>query len=455
MKRLLALMLTLMVLVLPAAGLAVTPDEFMNAHGGETRITEVTFDAANSPLFADNRSLATLLNGLSLSGVVSGSTMVGAASFQGSMIGTLGLTVQDGSSYLFSNLTDGRPISLAKADLERLLTYIGKLTGADFSQFTGMLNGGMPDIGSAAAAIDPAAFAGILQAVQQSATVESVNEGGDLHDLATQKLTLTVTSAQIADIIAEFLKALQSQPAFAASMQQNGTSLDSAIASVQQNLPQAYNDAVFVIYLDDAQAPVYITMTMPAKDKTAPDISAVYFRKTENGNPTYGAQLRAHNDTGDLKVSVAVPSITAELKNVEIRAHAESNGKTVLDATASYSAVVTETADSYTGETLLDINYVQENQKLSGQLTVTRKLDSTAAAPLTTDIGLKISGVDVLGIHATTAFSSQPVSVDVSNAVHAASMTDDELQSWLVTLITTVQTKLTENTGTLPAGLFK
>lgn len=486
MKKWIAMLLSVVLLVLPFAGLADSPAELMDKAitDGLTLETLVTLEAGSLPLDESvAKPVADLVNALSLRLVkAAAGHQVFALQLDGQDALRVDTERADGVDYVASNWLGDKTLAFAEGDTEKISVRLAQL----FSSVTDMNEEALQGILSGEATndldlsdMDVTPLTDYFTAMMNRVEIKDVTEQPSDCDPAAKVVTLTLTVDDIADFYEALFKTLRSSEkmmdllnTYAQQASVNGESMtveeafDKFPAEIRA-LKSQFEDIPVAIYVDKADEVVKVVTSMNIQPEDGDAVKADFvLNRVSSGDigKTYDATLTM-DDTALLKITVA------------------SN----LDGTSTATLVDGFALDLYDGaeasedKLLLELAYAVEKdyrEETSGK-TVNAALyfrPDTTSDPLKltlkgTDSASYLEGAATrseeyklyLGdeTDALLTFRKSTNTVDAletladSDAVRPGDMDDTAFQTWLNGLLTSVQSGAIKALQLLPASVLQ
>ena len=489
MKKWIAMLLAVMMLVLPLAGLAEAPEELMDKalDDGLTLETAVSFSAGNLP-FGDeiNAPVADLLNALSfyhLENENDQSVFAVRLSGEDALRVETQMDVDDRDYFKFNWLGDS-VLSFNESELETTMKRIAEVFAAAMgmdkeslqSVLSGAVNADM-DVDDALDLddMDAQPLMDFIASLSERAETADVTEQPADCDPAVKAITITITAedlAQFYEILFTMVRSneeLMSVLSTYGSATLNGESMtveemmDRFPAQIREHKDQI-PDIPLAIYLDADNGLVKMTesMTMAVDDSEPVTAEFVVNRNTAEIGVTYDATLTAVQGTDSnvmVKVSVLTDSKTTDDVSMAVYALGSEQADTEMFR-LSYAAQKNYAADKAERHSTVTLRFRPEVDAEALELTL--KNDTTAAydgkafsKSAEHKLYLSDESDPLVTMTRTTATVDAPASLANGEAVTPGTMDDADFQTWLNGALTNLTSGATKALRLLPASVLQ
>lgn len=505
MKKILSLLLALMMLALPAMGLA--DDDFVSEALEDGRAVnavltfragDITGDATMDGLVQD--VLKALKMSVSFQG---GENPQGGlvVSLSDKDIITLSAAQAQDALYLLCNLLGEKAVMATAEDAEPLIKrfidtfeQLGAISSYEASELKAQLTEafaqGMSAGASAAVKMDEIPdpdMTALIAFMKGKAKEEAVTMQPRNSDPAAKKVVVTLTGEDLVQIMKLTLDSVRSNAQLMEMLNANvsveeGMTIEELFAQAESEmavLPELIKEPVVLeLYLDDEDEPVYATVTIVASEGGSSASSGAV------STGKIGASGSSQNDGGNAaEAAVTVDMNYARLTMNDVENHAanmivKADGETVTmslnviddedeaeirldmgDGVTQIGVYVThaenEEGDTETAAT--DVNFVLSDPDMSMNLTVkvnekVQEIGKDANAHY--DIALLLDQTELFGLTVDAATADPEASIATENALRLAQISDADFQSWLMDVANGLQPWLITVVQALPASVL-
>ena len=496
MKKLTALILALVMLALPALGLAASPVELLSdaVEAGRPLSGKVYFEGGEMPLDANTAAIVNdVLNALSFrfdeqEGDAPQSDF--ALVLSGKDVLTFALAEKAEEYYLKSNLLGEDTVAFTAEEgvtiLERFMQVLvdsGAMTQSDADELKQQLNAMMSGSAASMEEFDPAnldasELVAYITKIAERAKTEEVTAQPKNCDQAKTKITFSLTGEEIAKVYELVFQMLQKNDAFMAQLDQMLKSanskpatgkelMDEAIVKMNEAFTGIVGDVPFAFYENEAGELVYATMDMAMReDKDDDDVITVaveYARLTVNEGVTHNVNLIAKED-GDAAdgASITVSVLAGEKRTTVDFAAAEiDDGVTQKPVMSVAFALDMDHAETTAKDQMVvDMVVVDDNSKEEMGFTIKADLNGAKDgedATLQADVKFFLMGAEkelfTVKVEAATGTAAPSIVSDA--AVRPAPMEDAEFNAFVGQALQSMQVVLATALQSLPTSVLQ
>ncbi len=489
MKKWIAMLLAVMMLVLPLAGLAEAPEELMDKalDDGLTLETTVSFSAGNLPFGEEiNTPVADLLNALSfyhLENENDQSVFAVRLSGEDALRVETQMDVDDRDYFKFNWLGDS-VLSFNESELEttmkRIVEVFAAAMGMDKENLQSVLSGAVNtdmDVDDALDLddMDAQPLMDFIASLSERAETADVTEQPADCDPAVKAITITITAedlAQFYEILFTMVRSneeLMSVLSTYGNATLNGESMtveemmDQLPAQIRERKDQI-PDIPLVLYLDADNGLVKMTesMTMAVDDSEPVTAEFIVNRNTAEIGVTYDATLTAVQGT-DNNVMVKVSVLTDSKTTDDVSMAVYALGSEQEDAEMfrlSYAAQKNYAADKAERHSTVTLRFRPEVNAEALELTLQN--DTTAAydgkafsKSAEHKLYLSNESDPLVTMTRTTATVDAPASLANGEVVTPGTMDDADFQTWLNGALTNLTSGATKALRLLPASVLQ
>ena len=492
MKKLTAILLALLLLAMPFAGLAeesaddlfaflASEEEttnYMDAalEAGRRINTNVTFGNLPAAFSGDptmDQVITDVLNALSFSGYAQGDEgyfAIGMKQPGGTVaeILTMGVATADSNAYIASNLLGGT-IVIGADEVETLINRLldvfvksGLMEETDAQEIKTML----PEMVNMVKAeletamnqaqldVTKLKFDALINAVMpllgKIETAEVTMQPKNC-DPAASVVTVEITPDEAKSIVAALFKFIQDNPelaeivekemdfgAFAAQNGFDGT-FDDFLTTIQGDLEKETlleSNIVAKLWLDEAGMPV-------AAECTVEEAVINYTRLTMNQGPAHSVVLKAGN--ADITVNVLVGE-----KSCNVTLAMAEDGVTFMDMALTYADLSTDAAQ------IADVDFTMMVEDITVRVAydsnlVMNGVDFTSKETVT----IGVNEVDYVTVFVDCETTDAGASIMTGDVVRPAEMSDADFANWFAALVNNLQTWLFNALFAMPASVLE
>lgn len=472
MKKLTALILALVMLALPAMGLAASPVELLSAavEAGRPLSGKVSFVGGEMPLDANTAAIVNdVLNALSFrfdeqEGDAPQSDF--ALVLSGKDVLTFALAEKGEDYYLKSNLLGEDTVAFTADEgvtiLERFMQVLvdaGTMTQSDADELKQQLDAMMSGSATSVEEFDPASLdtselVAYITKIAERAKTEEVTAQPKNCDQAKTVITFSLTGEEVAKVYEITFKMLQKNDAFMAQLDQMLQSanskpatgkelMDEAIAKMNEAFTGIVGDVPFAFYENEAGELVYATMDMAMREDMDDDdiitMAVEYARLTVNEGVTHNVNVIAKEDGKDADgVSMTVNVLAGEKRTFVDFAMAEIDDgvtqKPIISVAFNLDKDRTETTAK--DQMVWDMVIVDDDTK--EEMGITIKADLNGAkngedATLQADVKFFLKGAqkELFTVKVDAATGTAAPSIVTDAAVRPAPMDDAEFNAFV------------------------
>ena len=516
MKKILAMLMALMLLVLPFGGMAedAVNDYYTKALESGRRVTTTMYVGEVAPSFtgeaAIDQIINDLLNAVNVTAYEQNEELYFSLGMKQEATGaiadllTFGAASKDGVGYVSSNLLGGtiavsmdevEPLVLRLVDMFELAGFITENDAkmireempAIFDQFEAELKNAMTtavaevDVFS----LDYSAFTDVLKPIIDRVEKTDVAMQPRNCDPAASVVNVTITGAELEELLVACIRFIQANPAlltefqagFEAAMAETGETasfeeqLEQAVAEMQEDI-DIKGDAVISLYLDEKDEPVYMLATLPemesgdsvAENAVVPTVT--YTRMTMNDSVAYSFVANAGQT--DVTLNVIDKGV-----NVAVNFAVANEGATVF--AMNLEATDRSAENLIAMDMNINMTIVDDSQYDYEYNAETGDWDMIQLDPVTTEIALKIvsdtalNGVDfdsrnafTIGvngkeyctIHVDYVSGEAGPSIMDGEVIRPAALSDADFANWFVSVFNGLQSWIYTVVQALPASVL-
>lgn len=490
MKKLMSILMVLVMLALPAMGMAASPFEMMTeaVESGLPLRVDVEFIPGEIPLEKDVAAIvADVLDALDFTYMQQSGENEQVdfmMNLSGNPVLTLSTAVKEGVSYIASDLLGAGVVAVTEEELLPLMQrMVNMMVASDLMTKSDaeILLAQLPEIiaqEQAAAAVEAEQLNEVIMgdvdfgfsfSMEDKITVEEVTMQPRNADFATQKVQFTMSGEEVQQVYEEIFTVLENNEEFMAGIlagvESAGETMtpDEVMKTLREVVAQAAGmltePAQVEAYLNDEGDLVALNMGMnlavPEEDDGKTEkiqVELAYSRLTVNDALTHTATVIAKDDEND-GVSLTgnlYQSFPRSFVSLDV---AEMDDGVVEEAMLGFSAELMKNRndDAAIDDAVITVYLVDEDSKQEYSFTVKARMEANAndgQPTMTMDAGLYLMDSEnpMLTVKANARTDEAAPSIITGNEVHPGAMDDaafnayaeevvNNLQTWLIVLV--------------------